>query len=115
MVDRLRRSEDIAAVFQRGRHRAGRLSVCHVRERGDDGPTRCTVVASRKVGKAVSRNRAKRVLREAARSVAWRDGLDVVLVARGACAGASAAEVTRDVASLAGTLDAVRPPLADAS
>ncbi|MDX1660081.1 MAG: ribonuclease P protein component [Nitriliruptorales bacterium] len=107
IVDRLRRSEDIATVFQDGRHRAGRLAVCHVRDRGDDDPPRLTVVASRKVGKAVARNRAKRLLREASRRVAWRDGLDIVLVARGACANATTPRVTPELTELAETLDAV--------
>jgi ribonuclease P protein component len=54
-------------------------SIC---VRGEDEAVRVAVVASRKVGSAVARNRAKRLLREAARHVAWRPGTEVVLVAR---------------------------------
>ncbi|MDX1619725.1 MAG: ribonuclease P protein component [Nitriliruptorales bacterium] len=113
--DRLRRSQDIAAVFQSGRHRAGPLAVCHVRDRDDQGPTRLTVVASRKVGTAVARNRAKRLLREAARTLEWRRGQDVVLVARASCAEANAHSVAVEVRELAGHLNALDQPLADAS
>ena len=114
-TDRLRRSQDIAAVFQQGRHRAGPLAVCHVRDREDQGPPRVTVVASRKVGKAVARNRAKRLLREAARAVDWRRGQDVVLVARASCAESVSPTVTEQVEDLAVQLDATNDPLADAS
>lgn len=51
-------------------------------------PARVAVVASRRVGNAVARNRCKRLLREAVRQHGIRDGVDVVLVARAALAGA---------------------------
>lgn len=61
------------------------------RYRGDDGPPRAGYTCSKKVGKAVARNRAKRRLREAARAVIGADGRpgwDYVLIGR---AGATAA------------------------
>ena len=65
---------------------------------------RMTVVASRRVGNAVQRNRAKRLLREAARAQAWRDGIDVVLVARSACVSSGLAEVTDELRTLGARL-----------
>lgn len=56
--------------------------VVHVRDRDDGEPGRLTAVASRRVGGAVQRNRAKRVLRAAAAEVGVADGVDVALVAR---------------------------------
>jgi ribonuclease P protein component len=104
--ERLRASSDVVATLRRGEHRAGRLVAVHVRRQDEPGPPRLTVVASKKVGAAVSRNRAKRLLREAARQVAWQRGLDIVLVARPAAAIASADDVVSDVARLAAELGA---------
>ena len=112
--DRLRRSVDVQRALRRGRSRSGDLLAVHVLRRPDgaDGVleasgARLTVVASRKVGGAVRRNRAKRLLRESARTVRWRAGLDVVLVARAACAASDVHAVGAEMTRLAVQLDAV--------
>lgn len=114
MVERLKASGDIAAVLRGRRQQAGDHVVIHVRATDGPATARVAVVASRKVGKAVARNRAKRVLREAARHVAWRPGVDVVLVARQSCATARMPQVLDEVTQLAARLDALEP-LATAS
>jgi ribonuclease P protein component len=103
-TDRLRDGRDVVAVLQGRRQRAGQLAVLHVRTERSAGAPRVAVVASRRVGDAVSRNRAKRVLREAARHVAWAPGTDVVLVARGSCATSPMGVVRDEVERLAGEL-----------
>lgn len=100
-VDRLRAPREISEVFAERRQRAGRFVVVHVRDRGDVDNPRAAVVASRRVGDAVRRNRAKRLLREAARQVGWRPGLDLVLVARADCAAAQLDEVVHDLRAAA--------------
>lgn len=94
---RLRASADIQAVFAARRSRAGRLLVVHGRTRDADGPSRVAVVASRRVGTAVRRNRAKRLVREAVRQLSWAPDRDVVVIARARCADARLDEVVTDL------------------
>ena len=80
---RLRLDRDVRAVFEHGRPSHTRcLSVYAM---PSDGPTRTTVVASKKIGGAVRRNRAKRRLRAALQSARLPEGYDVVVVARSRC------------------------------
>lgn len=103
-IERLRASDDIAATL-RGRRQCGRRHVVvFARTRDDAGPPRVAVVASRRVGGAVQRNRAKRVLREAARTIDWAPATDIVLVARAAAARVPAAAVAADVHGCARSL-----------
>lgn len=81
--DRLHHARDIRAVFDARTVAHGGAMALHARRRPDDGgPGRATVVAGRKLGDAVRRNRAKRRLRAALHQTAAPSGLDVVVIAR---------------------------------
>ena len=90
---RLRSAKDFERVWREGHSHAHPLVVLVSCRRpapaelpgaGAASPTRCGFVAGKKVGSAVKRNRAKRLLREAvrARQGALAQGWDLVFVAR---------------------------------
>lgn len=75
-------------MFQAGRHNGGRLLA--VRSvRNDLAWSRFAYSIPRRVGGAVVRNRLRRRLREALRSLPLHEGFDVVVVARPEAAAAS--------------------------
>jgi ribonuclease P protein component len=80
---RLRRTSDVRRVYDEGRSWTHPLLVLVARP-NDRTLSRVGVTASRKLGDAVPRNRAKRLLREAARHLypEIKAGWDVMLVAR---------------------------------
>ncbi len=83
-------------VFDAGRRAHGRYLTIIVAPA--DGPrSRLGIVASRKVGGAVVRNRAKRLIRQVFRTEsAPRAAFDLVIIARSATAEVGAAELTAD-------------------
>jgi ribonuclease P protein component len=85
---RLRQQSDFQRVRQGKRSWAHPLVVLSVAENGRE-ETRVGILVSRRVGKAVERNRARRLLREALRRHVGRlaPGWDLVWIARPAIAG----------------------------
>ena len=82
---KLRKRRDFVAAARGGGKVALKAVVLQVRDRGDDGAPRFGVTATRKIGNAAVRNRAKRRLRALARSLLpghGRPGHDYVLIAR---------------------------------
>ena len=83
-ANRLKRKEDFQAVFQRGQAVANRQFVCYTLRDSSLTGRRIGVSVSKKVGKAVVRNRVKRLMRESVRSMLDElpEGIDVVVIAR---------------------------------
>ncbi len=94
----IKSAREIQSVFEHGRRIANPLIVALITRtpdgRGHDG--RVVFIAGKRLGSAVCRNRAKRVLREAVRQAdgPW-PGVDVALIAREKTGGASRCELTR--------------------
>lgn len=82
---RLTGSRDFKAVFSRGKTFVHRLLIAKVLRTHEGEPSRFGFSTSKKLGKAVIRNRAKRLLRESVRLLLDRmqdTGYDAVLIAR---------------------------------
>ncbi|HHS97538.1 MAG TPA: ribonuclease P protein component [Chloroflexi bacterium] len=99
---RLRRTADFQRLQREGRSWSHPLLVL-VARRNDLNVTRVGVLATRKIGKAVHRNRAKRLLREAARHLHPRlePGWDLLLIARSEILQAKEPQVREALARLA--------------
>ena len=83
-IDKLRKRREFLSAA-RGRKRAMRGLVLQALDRQDDAPPRAGFTVTRKVGNAVTRNRAKRRLRAAAAEIlplAAKPGYDYVLIGR---------------------------------
>ena len=79
----LRKQKDFNKVYNRGRSKGSRFVVVLYRKNNLDF-TRTAFVSSKKVGNSVERNRARRLMKEAYRSLEGRvkKGYDIVFVAR---------------------------------
>ncbi len=92
----LTRRQDFYLVLEKGRSRVGRLVVVKALANGLD-EARYGLVASKRVGGAVVRNRARRRLREALRHVELKPGWDVVLIIRQAIDRAEFSAIDKEV------------------
>ena len=92
----LRKQRDFSRVYNRGSSRGSRYVVILYRENGL-GYTRTAFVASKKVGNAVTRNRARRLMKEAYRSLepGIAKGYDIIFVARNTIDGCTETEVEK--------------------
>ena len=82
-VSVLNQNRDFRRIYAKGRAFVDPALVTYVLK-NKQGYVRCGITASKKIGCAVERNRARRVIREAAREVlpGVSRGVDLVFVAR---------------------------------
>ncbi len=92
------RSREIRRVLGQGRPLHGKLVVSFVAP----GPSDSAFIAARRIGGAVQRNRARRILRAAWKQVSVQvdEGLEVVLVAREAIRGAKTQDLVSEMSEL---------------
>jgi len=91
-AERLKKSSDFRVVLQKGRFWADDLMGIRARPNAQ-GITRIGLITSKKIGKAVVRNRVKRLLREASKPLPIAPGWDIVIIARQAAAEAPYREI----------------------
>jgi ribonuclease P protein component len=80
-AEHVRKRADFELIYKTGLKRSGRLMTMFTRDR-DAGPARLGIAATRKMGAAVERNRAKRLVREVFRHHKPAGAVDVVVVPR---------------------------------
>ena len=85
--DIIRRKSDFDAVYHKGKSIGSRPAVV-LYKKNASGHKRAAFVASKKVGNAVARNRARRLLKESYRELKEKlpEGFDYVFIARKYCA-----------------------------
>ncbi|MDY6908139.1 MAG: ribonuclease P protein component [Chloroflexota bacterium] len=98
-AERLKSRGRFKTVCVQGRSWASAMLVLRALPNGL-GRDRYGVSVSRRVGNAVVRNRAKRLIREAARQMPTKQGWDLVFIARRPVAGADYHTVKRAVGEL---------------
>lgn len=98
---RLLTTRQFIACLRRGQATGDRVVTVHLLSKAR-GPRRFGVAVSRRIGGPVTRNRVKRLIREAVRPIITEPGepFDVVLVARSGAPGASFAEIAQSVVRL---------------
>ncbi|MCL4530938.1 MAG: ribonuclease P protein component [Chloroflexi bacterium] len=107
---RLTRSEDFKRVRRFGKSYAHPLVVL-IAQTNDEAQLRVGVAAGRTVGTAVKRNRAKRLMREAMRSLIPNiaPGWDLILIARPALLSSTLTEIRETLLTLLRRAELVSP------
>lgn len=95
---RVRKRAEFDRIQKGGSRVTTRSFVLIVEGRSDRGPARLGITASRKIGGAVVRNRAKRLVREAFRALGelFPSGIDLVVIVRKPPGAMKAADVANE-------------------
>ena len=105
-------NRDFLRLYKRGKFQAGPCLVTYARRGGDQKLRRVGITATKKVGGAVQRNRAKRLIRAAWREVEGQVplGWDFVFVARARTSQVKMQEVKKAMTGQLRRLTAPEPP-----
>ena len=106
--ERVRRRPEFERVYEHGLKLTGRFMTLFVTPNGNS-QCRLGVAATRKLGSAVVRNRAKRLARELFRRLKPAAGLDIVLVPRREMLDAPFASLESDYATTLARREYARP------
>ncbi|MEG1943052.1 MAG: ribonuclease P protein component [Angelakisella sp.] len=107
----LNQNRDFVRLYKRGKSQVNPLLVTYL-SKNRQGETRVGITATKKVGGAVERNRAKRVIRAAMRTLpeGLPVGYDIIFVARGRTTACKMQQVRTVMAQHLSRLIAPPPP-----
>ena len=97
--EHLKKPEQFTRVYKRGSTAADRLAVLKAMPNNLE-ITRYGISVSKRVGKAVIRNRIKRLVREIIRNAPLKTGWDLVIIARNPAAGSDYHQMKRSLYGL---------------
>lgn len=94
---KINKSSEYNCIYKTGRRIQGKHIIIFIRD-NDEAFNRFGIVASKKVGNAVKRNRAKRQIRAviSKNSNILNNGFDIIIIARASIKGMSFALIERD-------------------
>ena len=94
----LRRDSDFTSIYKRGKSVGDRFVVVFTKK-NNLGYNRTAFLASKKVGNAVARNRARRLMKESYRSLCDRlvPGYDIIFIARNTINNSKCADVKKSI------------------
>jgi len=97
-AETLKLNKDFKRLYYKGRCAVARSVVLYVLKNRTDR-NRIGLTCGKSVGKAFSRNRAKRLMRESYRALSpeIKKGYDIVIIARSAICGKKCGEVFKDM------------------
>ncbi len=98
-AEHVRKRADFELIYQTGFKRGGRLMTLFTKQR-ESGGARLGIAATRKMGGAVERNRAKRIVREVFRHHKPSGAIDIVVIPRREMLDASYERVEAEFISL---------------
>jgi ribonuclease P protein component len=94
----LRRDSDFSSIYKKGKSVGDRLVVVF-HKKNNLSYNRIAFLASKKVGNAVARNRARRLMKESYRSLCdqFIAGYDVIFIARNTITNSKCADVKKSI------------------